>query len=114
MLDEYSTPPFEVTFDRVSSFKHPDRRPLVLVGNNDFAGLRHFHRTLGAWLSQTGTAANDFEGRFNPHVTLLYDWREIPEQTIEPVSWTVTDFSLVLSVVGQTRYVHLKRWRLTG
>jgi 2'-5' RNA ligase len=33
---------------------------------------------------------------------------------VNPVSWKVTEFVLVHSLVGQTRYIQLARWTLEG
>jgi 2'-5' RNA ligase len=46
---------------------------------------------------------------FTPHVTLLYDRRNVEEQPIEPISWTVREFVLIHSMQGHT---HLARWPL--
>ncbi len=49
-----------------------------------------------------------------PHVTLLYDSRLVPEQPVEPVRWTVTEFVLVHSHQGLGRHEELGRWALRG
>jgi RNA 2',3'-cyclic 3'-phosphodiesterase len=36
----------------------------------------------------------------------------VAEHAIEPVSWTVTGFRLVHSLLGQTRHITLGEWRL--
>jgi 2'-5' RNA ligase len=51
---------------------------------------------------------------YNPHVTLLYDKREILQQIIEPVRWTVREFALVRSLIGHRMHVPLQRWQLRG
>jgi 2'-5' RNA ligase len=48
-------------------------------------------------------------------MTLLYDWKSIPEQTVAPIQWTAREFVLIQSHVGQNRpYTVLSRWPLRG
>jgi RNA 2',3'-cyclic 3'-phosphodiesterase len=100
---------FDVSFDRTASFRvRRGDRPFVLLGDEGLQGLSGFRRVLGAAMTRNGLrrrAAKDF----TPHVTLLYDQREVEEQPIEPISWTVRDFVLVHSRQG---HVHLARWPL--
>ena len=107
-----ATPPFDVTFDRVLSFKRRTlKQPLVLAGSkNGNAELKAFHRLLVAKLSGRSNANH----QFTPHVTLLYD-RQIDEEPINPVvSWKVNEVILVLSHVGATKYDRLGCWKLGG
>jgi 2'-5' RNA ligase len=103
--------PFEVSFDRSSSFRgKPGNHPFVLLGDNGLSRLRSFQRMLGASMMRSSLrhlANTDF----NPHVTLLYDKRNVEAQPIEPISWTVSEFVLVHSMHGHT---HLARWPLRG
>jgi 2'-5' RNA ligase len=46
---------------------------------------------------------------FTPHVTLLYDARDVDEYPIEPIGWTVKEFVLIRSLNG---HEHLVRWPL--
>jgi len=46
---------------------------------------------------------------FTPHVTLWYGEREIAENPIEPIGWTVREFVLIHSLRGHTC---LARWPL--
>ena len=106
---EVSALPFVVSFDRTASFRvRNGDRPFVLLGDEGLQGLTGFRQMLGAAMTRKGLrrrAAKDF----TPHVTLLYDRREVEEQPIEPISWTVRDFVLVHSMQG---HVHLARWPL--
>jgi 2'-5' RNA ligase len=52
------------------------------------------------------------ERAFVPHVTLLYDARNVTVQPVDPLGWTVREFVLVHSLLGQTRYRVLGRWTL--
>jgi 2'-5' RNA ligase len=86
-------PSFEVSFDRIASFRgQPGHCPFVLLGGDGLSGLRHLVKP-----------------EFNPHVTLLYAERQVEEQPIEPISWTVDAFVLIHSLNGHT---HLARWPL--
>lgn len=104
-----STPAFDVTFDRVVSFRARDQKPLVLVGDEGVVPLMDFHRRLEAALVKSGIKP---ETRFKPHVTLLYDRNGIPETAVSPLGWTVNEIVLVHSLLGQTRHVALARWSL--
>lgn len=105
-------PSFEVTFDQVMSFRgRAGNRPFVLIGKNGNPALLEFHRLLLAEFAkhQWPKVVNS---KFNPHVTLLYDKKNIEEKPIDPVSWTVGEIALVCSEVGATKYHRLGRWML--
>jgi 2'-5' RNA ligase len=103
--------PFEVSFDRTSSFRgKPGNHPFVLLGDNGLSRLRSFRRTLGAAMMRKGLKRRA-NADFTPHVTLLYDIRNVEEQPIEPIFWTVREFVLVHSMRG---HAHLARWPLRG
>ena len=102
--------PFTVAFNYVQSFSHPDGRyPLVLRGDDGIVGLEKLYQCLGTSMRMVG-----FKTRpdFTPHVTLIYGHRRIGERSVEPISWTVREFSLVLSLRGKTKYILLDRWPL--
>jgi RNA 2',3'-cyclic 3'-phosphodiesterase len=99
--------PFEVAFDRVTSFAGSDA--LVLCGGDGVDGIVMFHHALGVAMRKSGLSA---DSQFTPHITLLYDGRRIVEQFIEPIRWTVRDFVLVHSLHGRTKHISLERWRL--
>ena len=99
--------PFEVAFDRVTSFAGSDA--LVLCGGDGVDGIVMFHHALGVAMRKSGLRAGS---QFTPHITLLYDGRRVEEQFIEPIRWTVRDFVLVHSLRGRTMHIPLERWRL--
>jgi len=99
--------PFEVAFDRVTSFAGSNA--LVLCGGDGVDGLVMFHQSLAIAMWNSGLCASL---QFMPHITLLYDGRRIEEQFIEPIRWTVRDFVLVHSLRGRTMHIPLERWRL--
>ena len=106
-------PPFLVAFNQAKSFNGGHKQPIVLVGEDGVAGLILFQRELVAALGKTGI------GRckprpYNPHVTLLYDERRIPDQPVEAISWVVREVVLVCSLQGQGRHIPLARWPLRG
>jgi RNA 2',3'-cyclic 3'-phosphodiesterase len=106
-----AAPPFDVTFDRVMSFqRNQNNRAFVLRGSG-LDTLKRFRQDLGIALIKTGVRVTR---SFTPHVTLLYDEQIVPEETIEPVSWTVNEFALVHSQVGQMRHIIRGRWPLRG
>jgi len=105
--------PFEITFDRVASFAKPRNSPLVLQGGEGVAGVEALQQTLGRALHGAGLGAR-VQPRFTPHLTLMYDDACVPEEPVEPVGWTVHEFVLVRSLLGQRRHVPLARWSLGG
>jgi 2'-5' RNA ligase len=107
--------PFEIKLDRVGSWGNGiGRHPLVLTGhgnNND--ALLEFQHALWKELIKCGHPGKG--GRdFNPHVTLLYDQRSIPEEPVPPVTWMASGIVLVHSEVGKTQYHYPGRWKLRG
>ena len=105
--------PFEIAFERAVSFRgKPGSRPLVLLGDDGTAGVIALQQALGAALQKAGVGrANP---NFLPHMTLLYDDHDVPDQAIEPIAWTVREFVLVHSLLGQTRHIPLARWPLSA
>jgi len=105
-------PPFRITLDRVTSFRHPQQRPLVLGGDDGVTGLIWLRdRLVAATMDLPGFSANT--RNFEPHLTLLRDKQEIDEP-VEPISWTASEFVLIRSIHGEGRHVVLGRWKLRG
>jgi 2'-5' RNA ligase len=105
--------PFDVSFDRVATFRSGREHPLVLLCGDGGEQLRAFHVTLAEAIRQA--APCQYEWRpFAPHITVLYDRRRVTERPVAPVSWTVRDFVLIHSLVGQARHVRLGQWPLKG
>ncbi|HEY4165013.1 MAG TPA: 2'-5' RNA ligase family protein [Dongiaceae bacterium] len=106
--------PFPVTWDRVKSLPREDRpQPLVLLGEEGVNGLAGLHESFRIPLIERGIV-KPASSRFMPHVTLLYDRQTVDAQGITPVSWRVTEFVLVHSLLGQSRHIILGRWPLRG
>ena len=113
--DELSAAPFEVTFDRVQSFRNSTGvYPYVLVGPERGSALHGFHATLGAALKKHGLGSAVHGDDFVPHVTLLRDGQRAAPRPIAPIEWTVRDLALVHSLLGKTTHIHLARWPLGG
>lgn len=103
--------PFDVAFDRVKNFSQkPSRRPVVLTDGGGNHKLRELYQRL---LIELRTPPP--KRPFSPHVTLLYDERSVPEMVLsQPLRWTVREIVLIDSLMGQSKYVELERWELTG
>ena len=107
-------PPFDVAFEHTESFSgRSGGLPFVLCGNDGVNKLKAFRQTLGVALAKAGLG-DCVTSPFNPHVTLLYDAQFLPEEAVDPVGWTVNEFVLVHSLLGQTRHIPLGRWPLRG
>ncbi|MEO7399848.1 MAG: 2'-5' RNA ligase family protein [Polaromonas sp.] len=107
-------PPFEVVFDCAASFSStPRNRPFVLRGGDGLAALMAFQQALGMAMKGAGLGSQVTSG-YTPHVTLLYDDRCVAGQAVETIRWTVREFVLVHSQLGQSRHVPLSRWTLRG
>lgn len=106
--------PFEVGFDRAGSFTgKAGKLPLVLRGGAGVEQLKVFQQNLGTALQRAGLGRH-VGTQFVPHVTLLYDVTAVAEEAVEPIAWTVHEFVLVHSLLGQTRHIQLGRWPLRG
>jgi len=105
-------PPFDVTFDDVLSFRKTEgNRPIVLRGGT--GELMGLFQILGEGMRRLGFG--EFARRtFTPHVTMLYDRREVPAHEVEPITWPVREFVLIHSLQGQGRHKVVGRWPLQG
>jgi 2'-5' RNA ligase len=108
-----SMPAFNVAFDHVASFHRTTRdQPVVLLGSDGAAALKKFHGVLGTTLARAGFTPR--LSSFTPHLTLLYDKREVAKRTIEPIQWFAREFVLIDSRVGKTQHVQLAKWPLVA
>lgn len=109
-------PPFEVTFDRVTSFGSGDGvRPIVLLCADGKDELTELYDAFDPAMEKVGLCRSGPRRPFTPHMTLLYDRKVIPETPLdEPITIAVGDFALIHSLYGRTRYDVLGRWPLNG
>lgn len=106
-------PPFAVAFNAAVGFRGKTAgRPLVLRGDDGVVGLLTLRQMLGAALAEAGPGRRP--PPYLPHLTLLYGDPLEAEQPVKPVGWTVREFVLVQSLLGQGRYVPLGRFALRG
>ncbi len=106
--------PFSVTFDRAYSFlahSSPSNRPFVLHESSPSPALQELFRALGSALGNHNVP-NSGKSAFTPHITLLYDAKDILDQPVQPLTWRVTEFVLIHSLHGQTIHRPLGRWTL--
>jgi RNA 2',3'-cyclic 3'-phosphodiesterase len=97
--------PFEVVFDRIGGTKGQ----FLLRPSDGSVALRHFRQTLSTALIKAGLRRY-IDPAFAPHVTLSYDFSDAPGMSIEPIAWTVREFILVESLLGQHRHIERGRW----
>ena len=101
-----------VTFDRAVSFGKGDNRPLVLWNENGNAELKAIYEELADSMQLTGITPAK-EKQVEPHMTLLYRGRVVPDIMLEePVIWTPKDFVLINSLQGQSTHEYLCYWTL--
>jgi RNA 2',3'-cyclic 3'-phosphodiesterase len=105
-------PSFEICVDHVRSFgRGNEKKPIVAVGDEGTKSLIAFHEALGSALEQAGLWVPS-RGRFKPHVTLLYDHGFVSEHEVDPISWMVSEFTLMHSNIGKSRYDKIESWPL--
>jgi len=103
-------PPFPLQFEWSESFRLQQRdHPLVLRGDAGVQPLMKFRQHLCATILRAGFAV---PSSYTPHITLLWADRPVEAHPIAPIGWPVRDFALVLSLVGQSRHIHVGRWPL--
>jgi 2'-5' RNA ligase len=107
-----ATPPFVASFDTAQTFVNRARnRPFVLTGGDGVTGVAALYRHLNSALHKAGIPGNP--ASYTPHVTLLYDDMTVPPQGVTPVEWSVREFVLLHSHIGQARpYNVLTRFRM--
>lgn len=102
---------FEATFTRAESFRGgPGRHPYVLLGDEGLGGFHFLRNALGD--AYAGLGVDIRSTPYKPHMTLLYGKREAAAVEITPLTWRVSEFTLVLSHVGEMRCDLLARWSL--
>lgn len=110
LADKVVASAFQVTLTQVQSWEN-DPRPLVLLGDEGVIGAELLYGAIHKALV-AGTMAPRREPPFWPHISLLWDQREIPKTFVEPVSWIAREFVLLDSPYGEGRHEVLGRWPL--
>lgn len=109
-----ASPPVDVRLDQVASFGNPRvQHPIVLTTQMPSAGLLELHRQLGQAMARAGLGRHASKA-LSPHVSLIYVQHVLPGETVPPLQWTATEFTLVHSLPGLHRHTHLGRWPLRG
>jgi 2'-5' RNA ligase len=105
-------PAFKISLDRLMSFRGSKRvRPVVLTGEDGALGLSMLCDLIGAALRAEGVG---HRAASTPHVTLAWSAIVVPEQHVEPVTWTAREFFLIDSLQGAGRHDVLGQWALRG
>ncbi|WOB48732.1 2'-5' RNA ligase family protein [Xanthomonas hydrangeae] len=101
---------FDVAFDRVGTFGgRRSQLPCVLRGEEQVRGLYELQGALGRQLAHVGIAG---DAQYTPHMTLLYCNQALPQRRCDTLAWTVREFALVRSFLGQSRSQIEGRWSL--
>jgi RNA 2',3'-cyclic 3'-phosphodiesterase len=109
--DKIHADPFAWTLDNAASFRGREP-PCVVRGEEVPVPMQQLWQKLGHALALAGQGSH-LERNFTPHVTLAYSHGTMLEPAaIAPVTWQVTEFVLVHSVVGQGSYQVLGSWRM--
>jgi 2'-5' RNA ligase len=99
--------PFDAVFDRVGG----TRGQFLLRPSDGSAAMRAFRQALSVALIKAGLR-DRVDSAFNPHITLSYDFNDVPERAIEPICWTVRQFVLIESLRGEHRHIPRGRWSI--
>lgn len=103
--------PFAVALGRMCTFHGPGGYPVVLWDCDGAPALGALRRSLRGEMTRTGLWHGP--ARYEPHVTLLWDTKRVPDRRLDtPISWVVNEFVLVRSMVGRGRQIELGRWPL--
>jgi len=109
-LADFTAPAFEITLDQTMRFAG-SRAFVLLAGATRNAGLIDFQQALCERLDAAGAGWRVGGAAFTPHVTLSYEDVAVA-QPIDPIRWTVRDFVLTHSLIGQTRHDTMARFPL--
>ncbi|MDB6117882.1 MAG: hypothetical protein JWO08_1663 [Verrucomicrobiaceae bacterium] len=85
----------------------------LAAGKDDNAGLRELHQALDVELTRNACPRpKGSRLAFTPHVTLLYDRKDVDAGLPEPICWQASEIALVCSEKGTTQYHRLGHWNL--
>ncbi|AYG64922.1 2'-5' RNA ligase family protein [Rhizobium sp. CCGE531] len=103
---------FPLVFDRAGTFGNGNNRQYVLWCREENEGLTTLRRELDAGMQSMGFESG-IPRSFQPHMTLFYCDRILPEMRLEePVTWPVENFTLVNSFQGDGEHGHVWHWPL--
>jgi len=107
--------PFDVTFRKVESFRNRTGIFPFVLTDKDSLPWKPLRAALGAALKAAGLGgAVHLDDEFKPHVTLLRDDTRLKAIAVDPISWMVSGFVLIHSLLGKTTHIHLAHRELTG
>lgn len=104
---------FAIHFSHVGFYQtKPGSYPLVMKGDEGSnPQLAEFQKELKKQLALRGVSCKGSQ-KFEPHLTLSRGTLEIGKP-VDPVSWIAEEVVLLQSLLGQSRYVTLDKWRLS-
>jgi RNA 2',3'-cyclic 3'-phosphodiesterase len=111
--------PFTVHMDRAvtlpgGSRESSRRSAFVLTSSGDQdAGIKALRQSLAGSM-KAARMKGASQGRFLPHVTMLYDEVRVPQDSVPPISWTATEFVLVHRPEPGAPYEEYDSWSLEG
>ena len=98
---------FDVVFDRALTFRGSEA--YVLRVGEGIEDIVAFWQSLGIAIADVRPYK---KSPFTPHMTLSYRGRTMTEHTVAPIRWTVKEFVLINSHVGDTYHEVMGRWPL--
>lgn len=113
--DEVSAQGFDATVDAAMRFSARDGQfPFVLCTDHaTTAAALILRRAIAAAQARRGLQVRGVSS-FLPHVTLLHAAALEPiEESISPIRWRVSEFVLIRSFFGQSRFQVIGRWALS-
>ncbi|MDX2219977.1 MAG: hypothetical protein SF172_13230 [Burkholderiales bacterium] len=111
--------PFEVSLDRVLTLPAGTSESLMrsacaLVGGDERdSGVMRLRDALGEGMREVKLRGARL-GRYLPHVALLYDDTAVPQDAVEPISWTATEFVLIHQAHPGAPFIERGRWPLVA
>ncbi|MES2625254.1 MAG: 2'-5' RNA ligase family protein [Pseudomonadota bacterium] len=108
-------PPFEFLFDEVLSYsgQAANELPFALQASTASIEFKAFQIQLAAEMVKAGLKAWA-RPTSRPHLTLLYDAKNIASEPVAPLRVVAHELVLVISYLGETRYEIVESWPLTA
>jgi len=109
--------PFAVQLDRavtlpVGSKESSRQSAFVLKASADHdQGIRALRNDLGTNMKLAKLKGASLS-RYLPHVTMLYDEKRVPQDSVEPISWMATEFVLIHRPELKAPYEEIEAWPL--